>query len=53
MNARVLRSAKPAEPGAAAVPKMVLGDTEADVGIDVEAPRCSMRSKTANKSSPP
>ena len=47
-SARVLCRANPAEPDAAAVPKLVPKGTESDVGIDIEARRCSMRFNTAD-----
>ena len=47
-SARVLRSAKPVEPGAMAVPQLLPKDTKRNVGIDPHAPRCSMRFETAD-----
>ena len=47
MDARTLRSRKPEEPDAAAVPQLLPEDIEQDAGIDPAAPRCSMHFKTA------
>ena len=44
---RVLRSRKPEEPDAAAVPQLLPEDIEQDAGIDPAAPRCSMHFKAA------
>ena len=48
-SARVLRSANPHPRESATVPQLLPDDTKRDVGIDSDAPRCSMRFKTANE----